>query len=318
MRKPAMKRRTFLRGIGSTLTISALGAASATASDTRFDVVESETSNTLHDVAATSGGLYAVGTSGVVLTRTEGLWKKVLDGGPSGNGNSLYGADVTDDGERLWFVGGSGAIGEYDVSTGTLYNHSAPNDVTNNFNDVAVTGTAGEANVYVAGDSGHIYASFENGEAGSWDGTTPGSGSAITAIDFHGPKSGHAVDGNQTVFSTADGGSWDKIGIENANYNFYAVDSDASDDVEVAGGGGSVYEWDGATWVRSDTGDASLRDVDVTGQTGYSVGGGGTVFEQTDGAWSQVATPTGQNLKGVVETDGLVVAVGAGGTVLEA
>ncbi|RXK51850.1 hypothetical protein EAF64_04235 [Halorientalis pallida] len=61
---------------------------------------------------------------------------------------------MTDDGERLWFVGSSGAIGEYDVATGSLTSRAAPMDVTNNFNDVAVTGEAGEANVYVAGGAG--------------------------------------------------------------------------------------------------------------------------------------------------------------------
>jgi hypothetical protein len=103
---------------------------------------------------------------GVVLSRGAEGWRKELDGGPTGNGNGndLYGAAVTDDGKRLWFVGASGAIGEYDVESGVLVDRSAPNDVTNNFNDVAVAGNADEADVYVAGDSGSIYYSFENGE----------------------------------------------------------------------------------------------------------------------------------------------------------
>jgi len=94
---------------------------------------------------------------------------------------------VTDDGERLWFVGSSGAIEEYDVGTSDLTDHSAPNDVTNNFNDVAVTGEASDANVYVAGDSGKIYYSFEDGETGTWNAVMPGSGSNLnTVVDADG------------------------------------------------------------------------------------------------------------------------------------
>ena len=138
-----------------------------------WEAAETPTEETLYDVAYTSDGPYVVGTAGLVLGRTGEGWEKVLDGGPTGNGNDLYGADVTDDGDRLWFVGASGAIGEYDVTAGSLNDYSAPDDVTNNFNDVAVTAAAGEANTFVAGDSGKIYVNFDNGASGKWDSTTP-------------------------------------------------------------------------------------------------------------------------------------------------
>ena len=318
---PEQTRRTVLKTAAASLvgaaTLSTAGAAKRGNGGGRsgWTSVETPTGNTLSDVEATNDGSYAVGGGGIVLARGNNAWEKVLDGGPTGNGNSLYGADVTDDGSRLWFVGASGAIGEYDVESGVLSDHSAPNDVTNNFNDVAVTGQADEANVYVAGDSGKIYYSFENGESGTWDSVTPGSGSEINAIDFHDSKAGHAVDGNQTVFVTGDGTSWDKLGIADANYNFYGVDSDAADDVAVSGGGGSVYDWNGSEWVRADTGDASLRDIEVDGDEGLTVGGGGAVF-RLDGEWSREETPTGANLKAVLrgKPD---IAVGASGTVVE-
>ncbi|MFB6309353.1 MAG: WD40/YVTN/BNR-like repeat-containing protein [Haloarculaceae archaeon] len=310
-------RRTVLKGMGGAIgaAVGATTVPSALAAQ-EWTAVESPTGQTLHDVEHTSAGAYAVGGNGVVIARTGEGWQKVLDGGPTGNGNNLYGADVTDGGKRLWFVGSSGAIGEYDVETGTLVDHSAPNDVTNNFNDVAVTGQAGEANVYVAGDSGKIYYSFENGETGSWEQVTPGSGSAINAIDFHDDRAGHAVDGNKTVFETGDGTTWEKLGIENANHNFYGVDSDGTDDVRVSGGGGSIYRWDGGEWRRADTGDASLRDVEVQSGNGYVVGGGGAVYALADGRWRQETTPTGDNLKAVVLGDP-AIAVGAGGTIIE-
>jgi photosystem II stability/assembly factor-like uncharacterized protein len=281
-----------------------------------FESVESPTENTLYDVTYTTAGAYAVGTGGVVLERASTGWVKLLDGGPTGNGNDLYGADVTDDGKRIWFVGASGAIGEYDVDAGTLTDHSAPMDVTNNFNDVTATGNAGEANVYVADDSGKMYYSFENGASETWEYTTPGSGAAINAVDFFDERTGHIVDDNQTVFYTRDGATWDKLGIADANHNFLGVDSDGFDDVWVSGGGGTVFHWNGSEWVRSDTGDATLRDIEVENGDGFTVGGGGVVFERPDSEWVARSTPTGENLKAVVRGD-VTIAVGASGTILE-
>ena len=305
-----------MTAVGTAAVGTAVAGTGAAATGWRN--VETPTENSLYDVEDTIKTEYTVGGGGIVLERTADGWRKVLDGGPTGNGNDLYGSGVTDDGERLWFVGASGAIGEYDVTTGNLNDHSAPNDVTNNFNDVAVTGQAGSANVYVAGDSGKIYYSFENGESGTWDSVTPGSGSAINAIDFYDDRSGHAVDGNQTVFETDDGTTWNKIGIENANFNFYGVDSDGLDDVTVSGGGGSIYRYDGSEWRRVDTGDADLRAVEREDTNGLTVGSGGKVYRYNGADWTREETPTGANLKGVLlGVDEPDIAVGAGGTVIE-
>lgn len=314
---PDGTRRNVLKAAGGLLASGGLlGSAGAVTATREWTAAETPTDRTLHAVVETQAGAFAVGGGGDILQRTDIGWVRVLDGGPTGNSNDLYGAAATDDGRRLWVVGASGAIGEYDVQTGSLVDHSAPNDVTNNFNDVSVVGDAGDANVYIAGDSGKIYSSSANGATGTWDQVTPGSGSAIRAIDFHGPTSGHAVDGNQTVFTTADGGVYERIGIANANVNFYAVDSDGSDEVNVAGGGAMVHRWDGARWTPTDLGDASLRDIELANGSGYVVGGGGTVFSLQNGAWTRASTPTGQNLKSVRrgETD---IAVGAAGTIIE-
>lgn len=263
-------------------------------------------------------GAYAVGGGGIVLERTEDGWEKIVDGGPGGDGNDLLGADVTDEGERLWFVGTSGAIGEYDVRTGDLNDHSTPNDVSNNFNDVAVACVEGAGNVYVAGDAGKIYYSFENGKSGTWNSTTPGSGAAINAVDVYDTRKGHAIDGNRTVFVTQDGETWDKRGIENADNTFFGVDSDGADDVTVAAGGGTVWNWDGSQWNREDTGDATLRDVDVSGTPGLTVGDGGNVFRRDETGWQQESTPTEENLEGVTTlSNDPEIAVGGGGTAIE-
>ncbi|WP_135535706.1 WD40/YVTN/BNR-like repeat-containing protein [Halostella pelagica] len=323
-------RRTVLKAIGGTAAVAAV-PTSVQASDEKWRAVETPTEGTLHGTEATTNGYYAVGEGGIVIHRTNEGWKKVLDGGPTGNGNDLYGSDTTDYGTRMWFVGSSGVIGEYDVETGNLEDHSAPNDNTNNYNDVAVTGEGGSANVYVAGDSGKIYYSFENGESGTWEYVTPGSGSAIQSIDFHDDRSGHAVDSNGRVFETTDGMTWEPIGLQDANVNFYGVvsrsetahqtesddvDSDGRDGVWVSGGGGMVFHYDGSQWTSADTGDAGLQDVTITSGEGYTVGGGGKLYEYDGDQWTQADTPTGENLKAVLQstTD---IAVGAGGTVLE-
>ncbi|MFB6302665.1 MAG: WD40/YVTN/BNR-like repeat-containing protein [Haloferacaceae archaeon] len=315
-----LSRRTALKTLGAAAAaaaVPAVGAAPAAAAS-GWTTAETPTGKTLHDVEYAAAGGYAVGGGGLVLERTDEGWRKVLDGGPTGNGNDLYGSDVTDDGKRLWFVGASGAIGEYDVETGVLEDHSAPMDVTNNFNDVAVTGPAGDANVYVAGDSGKMYYSFENGAEGTWEYVTPGSGSNINAVDFYDDRKGHIVDGNKSVFHTRDGETWEKTGIADANVNFYGVDSDGADDVLVSGGGGMIFHWDGVEWTPADTGDAGLRDIEVTGadDDGYTVGGGGKIYAYDGAEWVQESTPVGENLKAVVRGSP-AIAVGAGGTVLE-
>jgi hypothetical protein len=276
MSERTASRRTVLKTVGAALGVAAVPAT--VSAGEQWTSVESPTGNTLHDVEYTAAGAYAVGGGGVVLERTPTGWQKVIDGGPTGNGNSLYGADVTDDDKRLWFVGSSGAIGEYDVEAGNLNDRSAPMDVTNNLNDVSVTGSAGEANVYVAGDSGKMYFSFENGEQGTWESVTPGSGSNINAVDFYDDRKGHIVDGNKSVFHTQDG----------------------------------------ATWTPADTGDAGLRDIEVTGGggDGLTAGGGGKVYDLSAGKWAQEAAPTGQKLKAVVRGDP-DIAVGSGGTIIE-
>lgn len=313
-----LNRRRFVTLAGASVAAAGL-STSPVAGATGWTTAETPVQTTLYDVEYTVNDAYAVGGGGVVIHRTNDGWTKILEGGPTGNGNTLRGADPTADRKRLWFVGSSGAIGEYDVTTGSLNDYSAPNDVTNNFNDVAVTGAAGEANVYVAGDSGKMYYSFDNGE--TWDQATPASGSNINAVDFYDARSGHIVDGNKTVLATNDGASWERIGIADANNNFYGVDSDSASDVTVSGGGGTVWNWDGSQWCREDTGDAALRDIEVDDTRGLTVGGGGKVFRRNSTGWQQEAAPPDQNLKAVLRgTDfgyPYDIATGAGGTVIE-
>ena len=318
--------RKLLKSAGAA-TVAALSFSSAAAAS-EWTSVESPTGENINDVAYTDEGAYAVAGGGIVLKRTDQGWKKVIEGGPSGNGNDLYGASVTDDGERLWFVGASGAVGEYDVTTQTLTDRSNPDGSSNNFNDVAVTNNSGEANVYVSGDSGQVFYSFDNGKSQTWNSVTPGSGSALKAIDFFASKAGNVVDTNQKVFETDDGETWDNIGIADAGVTFYGTDSDAADDVWVSGGNGKVFQWNGNKWTPQDLGDASLRDIELNdgNSAGLTVGNGGKIFQFDGSSWQEQQTPTGANLKAVVRGSPDIavgasgspdIAVGASGTILE-
>ncbi len=280
--------------------------------------VKANVDNTIYDVAYTSEGAYAVAGGGILLERQSDAWVKVLDDGPSSNGNDLLGLDVTDDSTHLWLVGASGAIGEYDVTTGSLTDRSAPMDVTNNFTGVAVTGQSGSARVTVTGASGKVYYSADNGASGTWNENTPGSGAGLRAVDFYAGTEGHLVDGNQTVFETTDGETFSEIGIADADVGVEGVDSDASDDVWVAGGGGTVFRWDGDEWTPTDLGDPGLADIEVADddQSGYTVGVSGAVFHFDGSDWARKETPTGQNLEAIVQGDP-PIAVGASGTILE-
>ena len=71
-----------------------------------------------------------------------------------------------------------------------------------------------------------------------------------------------------TVFATDDGPSCDELGIADANVNFYGVDSDGDSAVTVVVGSGTVYDWNGSQWTRTDLGGRSCemsRPVTVAG-----------------------------------------------------
>ena len=291
------------------------------ADDGEWTLVKSTVDNTIHDVVITSEGAYAVAEGGILLERTEAEWVKVVDGGVSGNGNDLYGLAKTADGNYLWMVGSSGAVGEFNVSTGNLNDFSQPMDASNNFNDVAVTRKPDTTNIYIAGDSGKMYHNFDDGKEGKWNSVTPGNGSAINAVGFFNDRQGHIVDANQSVLATQDGGTWNQAGIADADVDFEGIDSDGSSDVYVSGGNGMIFQWNGSEWSSTSVAEATLMDIEVGAedQSGYAVGGNATIISYDGSNWTSQETPTTENLNAVVQGTETMpdIAVGAGGTILE-
>ena len=323
-------RREFLCATGGTVapTVLALNQSSQREDRGDWTVVETPTQRTLHDVADTTTGAFVVGSNGLVLERGDDGWSVVTDAGPTGNGNNLSAAATTTDGRRLWMAGASGVVGEYDPEADALTSRSAPDGVTNTFTDVAVTGAAGDATVYLADSSGQIHRSEENGREGTWTHTTPGSGAEIAAISMVG-AAGVVVDQNGSLFETTDGETWTSVDAPAFDETLHDVELRASGTVVLAGAAGTVAIGAGGEWEQESAANDALYDVEV-GDCGcvHAVGASGTVLHRRGHGtpplrtlarafdWWTRASPTGESLNAIALADPHV-AVGASGTVLE-
>jgi hypothetical protein len=320
-------RRTFLRTV-QTATVGLLGlagtASAADAGDTKNDwtFVDSPTTKTLNGVVHTADGPYAVGAGGdIVKRRRTGEWERVVDAGPAAKSRPLTGVDVTDDGRRIWYVGGSGVIGTFDVVTGTKTDYTAPMGKTSTWEDVAVTGLADAERVYFVNGSGEELSGERqlDGSIEYEEVTKPGGGSTIPGIDFHGSTEGRCCDTSQGVYETTDGTGYETVGISNASNAFYDIASVDRDDASVVAGGGLIYEYDGLRWTPLLVGNGAIRAVDRDGELGLAVGAGGVVYDrQLGGDWEAVETPTTKTLNGATRSAiAADVAVGNNGVIVE-
>ncbi|GGL59684.1 WD40/YVTN/BNR-like repeat-containing protein [Halocalculus aciditolerans] len=334
-------RRTFLKAAGGAAAATAGGAVLATgglaASSSGWTTVESPTSKTLYGVSDTVNGPVAVGKTGNILHRKPeaGTWELAYSHGPQTRNNSLRALAVTDDGKRVWFAGGSGALGAYDVNSGVKYNYSAPNEMTSTWEGITVTGNRESETVYVTNGSGEVVKGTTDDEGCVTFGSPqkPGSGSNAAAIDFQESKTstGHVIDTSGNVFETTDGGeNWKDVGIPNAQVIFYDVvsyvNSDDEQRVFVAGGDGHVYRLDCTcnVWTPLKLGGKSFRGIDqVNAGTKIAVGANGSIYEApAGGSWSEEENvPVSSTLYEVALGDhfsgGPDVIVGNGGTILE-
>ncbi|WP_190303738.1 hypothetical protein [Haladaptatus sp. R4] len=323
-----LSRRKFVQVSAVTATAvggTVLGAARAKSAENGWSEVESPTTKTLHGAVETVEGPFAVGAGGDVLARRASGWQKVVEYGPQARSRPLTGVDVTDDGKAIWFVGGSGVIGEYNVATETLTNYSAPKGKTSTWEDVAVTGNADtDERLYFVNGSGELLVGIrqDSGVIKYKKVIKPGGGSTIPGIDFHSRKKGHVCSTSQFVAKTTDGGGkWSRIGIDFAGGAFFDIASVGPKDVNVSAGGGTVYRYDGFRWTPHviDDDKQGIRAIDRDGENGLAAGNGGKVYErQSAGQWTRYRTPVSTKLLGVSNgSNGVDVAVGAGGTIVE-
>jgi hypothetical protein len=289
-----------------------------------WTTVEVPTDKSLYGVVRTARGALAVGEEGLVLLRGDDGWTVVVADGPAAEYNPLTDVAVSADRERVWFCGGSGALGCYDVVDSRKYDFSAHEEKTSTWEAIAITGERGDERLRVANGSGEVLAASVGAQLCPTveSLTEPGCGSTITSLAFDGGTC-FAVDTSGAVTEeTGDG--WTEIGIDDAEVNFSAVCA-AGADVYVAGDDGLVYRYDRPcrNWTPTRIAPNALCDVARDGDRLVAVGNGGTVRERRPGqGWTEASGPTGSErptetiLNGValVEVD---TAVGAEGTVIE-
>lgn len=320
-------RRSFVRSgaVTAVIGIGGLNAVSAQEStEDGWEQADSPTEAAFNDAVDTAYGPFACGDDGNVAARNEDGWELVIEYGPQARSRPLTGIDVTDDGEAVWFVGGSGVIGEYNVTTQTLTNYSAPMEITSTWEDCAVQGTADEdERLYFVNGSGELLVGFrqENGAIQYNDVIEPGGGATLPGIDFNTREQGHVCSTSQFVAETDDGGeTWEQIGIDFAGGAFFDIASQAEDDVNVAAGSGIIYRYDGFRWTPHVIDDEreAIRAVTRDGQEGLAAGDSGKIYERhSAGQWQRFETPVETVLDGVARGETYHVGVGEGGTIVE-
>ena len=279
---------------------------------------ESPTGKTLNGVVESTEGPYAVGGGGQVTARRTDGWELVVDG--FAEGNTLNGAAASDDGVNVWFAGGSGAVGKYDVVAEEVTDYSAPKGKTSTWEDVAVAGTAGAEFIYLVNGSGEVLRGENDAGEVDWgEVIKPGGGSSMKGVTFIDDDTGYICDTNAKVYETTDGGdSYDTIGIPGGSVGLYGVDAVSPNEVNVAGGDGSIFRYNGAVWTKLAVTGSALASVDRDGEDGLACGGSGTIAELAGDGWETAETPTGNGLESIViGTTYPDVAVGGSGTILE-
>lgn len=308
-------------------TLAALGAAAVPLAgcsgvESEWAAVDGPTDATLNDVATTREGAYAVGEGGVVVGRDETGWSTAVADGPAGDQNGLRSAGVTSNGRVVWFAGDSGAVGLYDTVAEHVADFSAPGEKTSSWEAVAVAGLAGSERIFLVNGSGELLRGTRHGADVEWDEVTkPGSGSSVTALDVTPLEYAYLCDTDGAVYESSDaGGTWERIGIEGAGVDFDDVAAVDSGHVDVAGGDGVVYRYDGAGWSRTTVGEDPIRALARDRYGALAVNAVGGIYERTFDGWTELAAAHAGNellsiALGTPRTP--QIAVGESGTVLE-
>jgi photosystem II stability/assembly factor-like uncharacterized protein len=309
-----------------TETSSESQTESDTDSGIEWTETDTPTDGSLYDVAISHRGPYAVGANGTVLARRSGsdTWDHVLEEGPTAQSNDLRGVDVSSDGRHVWFAGDSGVLAQYVVEADRLTDYSAPNDITNAWEDIAVAGSAGDESIYLVTGSGEVLRGANADGDIRW-GTTvkPGSGSSMASVCFIDEDTGYLCDTNQTVYETTDGGeSYAVIGIDDASCTFTDIAPVGPERVNVSGDDGTISRYDGnsSNWTKLSVSEHAITAIDRQNDGGLASDGGGAIYELTSNEWESTSDISLLNttLHGIaIDTDDSGVAVGDDGTIVE-
>ena len=288
--------------------------------------VETPFGISLFDVAQTTEGPYAVGSGGTLVADRGDGWEVVFDDGPNTRDNQMRAMDVTDDGERVWLLGSSGAMACYDVEQRRKYDYSYPNEMTSTWEGITVSGERGTEKVLAANGSGEVLPFVVDGFDVDWGqlDKPAGKGSTIAALASTPDGIGFAIDTSGNAFKTTRDEGWKDIGIVNAQVKFYDIYAGSNQRVYVAAGDGRIYRYDDSyhSWTPIGVTDTtSLRSIDVyAGENGARqmvvLGADGSIYQRTGKErWEQLPSPTGKGLFGL-SLGHPDVAVGKGGTVI--
>jgi photosystem II stability/assembly factor-like uncharacterized protein len=282
--------------------------------------IDTPTDEPLYDVAISNNGPYAVGADGTVLARRSGDWEQVLKEGPMVQSNDLRGVDISSDGRNVWFAGDSGVLAQYDTEVDRLTDYSAPEDNTSNWEDIAVTGSAGKESIYLVTGSGEVLRGVTVEGNIQWGNTVkPGSGSSMTSVEFTDTECGYLCDTNETVYETTNAGeSYEVIGIDDANCSFTDIAAPSPERVIVSGDDGTMLRYDGeSNWTKLSVGDHAITAIDTRNDDGLASGEQGTIYERTSSGWEGETTLINSTLHGIaLGKDTPDVAVGDSGTVI--
>lgn len=278
--------------------------------------------DTLFDVAHTADGPYAVGESGTLIAdraSDDGGWEVIVDAGPATKNNKLTAVSVTTDGKRIWFLGSSGSLGCFDVTTGKKYDYSFPKGMTSPWQALTVGGKAGSEIALAANGSGEVLPFALDGFEVDWGKVSkPMAGASITALGSN-DETAYAVDTSGNAYKTTPNDGWVKVGIPNAQVALHDLYVGANQTVYVAADDGRIYRYDDSAkdWTPIDVAKAALHAVDLYEDQLVVLGGDGIIYQRTTGGdrWSKTRSPVETTLYGLAlgHPD---LAVGKSGTVL--
>lgn len=276
--------------------------------DAEWRRTETPTDETLYAVVDTTAGPFAVGGDGYVIARLDGEWVTVVDAGPATRHNTLLDAEATDDRERVWFAGSSGALGYFDVSEGVKYDYSAPMDKTSTWEALTVAGERGREQVRVANGSGEVLAArMDEDGCPVWGSVVePGAGSTVPAVAFGPDGTAYAVD--------TSGGAFRETGDDWETRPLVPGSGDEADDSPETGDESSGER--GATWQGLGDGEAQVNfhDAVVTDEAVFVAGDDGRLFRYDPVCenWTPLDAAAG-TLYGLAESPDGLVAVGEEG-----
>ena len=272
-------RRSFLGLVGS----AAVGGVAGCLGDgsdyeNGWNQGDSDTDDTLNDVAALENDAMAVGDDGTVTKRlSEGEWS-VQSHAPGARGETnVYGIAPTTNFERAWFAGDGGLVGMYD-SHGHFENHSNPLGRTKRFIDVAVDGASGGEDIYLIDDEGAIVrgSKSQQGEV-TWDlGKEPGESQAL-AITFTADNFGYSCTNAGGAYQRV-GQGWNRVGVPNVQEGLTDVTGHEQSLLDVASSKGQIHRYNGYEWRKIELGEEPIDAIHRTGRRGLAVSSDGVVY----------------------------------------